>query len=123
MAYFTQLDKFDARHWPLHKIERLLCLDLRQTLSLALALILIEFTQIDDWQSERSWGFDNLYWLTACYLKNRPQRLMPAEELVETLLHGRDNQCSTNPHRNRDVIGGTLWLQLIDDPQPLLRKR
>ena len=39
MAYFTQLDKFDARYWPLHKIERLLCLDLRQTLSLALALI------------------------------------------------------------------------------------
>src|SRR4029078_2848847 len=55
--------------------------------------------------------------------KCRAQRLVATNDLAETLLEGGEVVWSGQSHRERNVVGRIVGIELIDKPKPLLRKR
>src|SRR5215510_7187691 len=66
---------------------------------------------------------DNLHRLIGNTRKRGSQDFMAPDDLSDALIQRGVIELSLDPHRCHDVVEGVAWFQLIDEPQPLLRKR
>src|SRR5690242_16457099 len=66
---------------------------------------------------------DHLHWLTISLLKSGAQAFMPVNKILHAALQGRHIDFSTHSESMGDQVRGTLWLELVQEPEPLLRKR
>jgi hypothetical protein len=77
--------------------------------------------EVDDRQIPLGRGVDNLRRLVADHPETRAQRFVATGDLAQTAAQRLDLQRAFEPHRRREVEGGALRLQLLKNPQPLLR--
>src|SRR2546430_1477326 len=105
------------------EVKRLASLDDGQALNVLLPLGLRCLTQIEHRHRYGERRYDDLHWAPINGDESSAQGLMAPDDLVEALLERRDVELTGHVHGGGDVVGRTLRRQLMQKPEPLLRKR
>ncbi|OEZ49229.1 hypothetical protein DUGA6_62980 [Duganella sp. HH105] len=105
------------------QVERRLRLVLHQPLRLGLALRLRQVRQVLRFQRQFQHRRDHLHRRAVHAAEAGAQRLVPAHDLVDRAPQGRHVQRADQAYRQRNVIKPAARLQLVDEPQALLRER
>ncbi len=82
-----------------------------------------EAAQVGDRERHRGGGEDHLHRLPALRAEHGAQRLVPPHHLAERAAERRHVQRAVQPQGVGDVVGGGPGLQLVDEPEALLRER
>ena len=82
----------------------------------------IEPAEIDDGRRDLQRGRDHLRGNAVAQHEGRAQRFVPPHDLVDREGEGRDVELADHAQRRGYVVGGVSGLQLVQEPQALLRK-
>src|SRR5262245_44552563 len=88
-----------------------------------LPLTFIALHQVDEIRSQITKLMDLLARFSILEWETGTQRLVTRDDLIETPAERLRIEPPDEPPRARNVVGGAPRLQLIDEPQPLLRIR
>src|SRR5215213_4298550 len=105
------------------QIERALRFDRCQPFDFDLTLFLRRLAQLFHRQIERLRCRNYLNRLSVQKLEGRTQNLMPSRYFAESPPQRINVKSATKPEGRRHVVRRTVWLQLVQEPEPLLRKR
>ncbi len=112
-----------AQQRPLSQIERAAHFGARTEQGFCFAFRLKQRAQIINRQHQRICAQDDLRGRPALVLKDRAQDFVPPDHFLEAARQRREVKLALESHRRRHVVSWTARLQLIKEPQPLLRKR
>jgi hypothetical protein len=82
-----------------------------------------QVAQIDDIQIQMQALFDHLHRLPVHADETSSESLVAGDDLIEAACQRRDVQLAAQTHRRRDVVKGAARLQLVEEPEALLRER
>src|SRR5262245_59531679 len=99
-----------------------MCFSLYQPIELKLALILRQFTEVIYRQAHGIGRPDILSRATLNGGKDSAHRFVAPHNLTERPFHNRDVESPSQTHCWRLIVEGIAWLQLVQEPHPLLRK-
>src|SRR6185369_4354943 len=94
---------------------------LQHRAQLFLPLSFITLHQIDEVRLQLTEFMDLLSWSSTPGRETGPQHLVTSDDLVEAPAQRVRIEPAAQPHCERDIVGWTTRVQLIDEPQPLLR--
>src|SRR5262249_27227239 len=104
-------------------IERQARLFRRTPLRFVLALVLRNQRKIEQGQLEYERGSNRLHGLCIDGWKTCAQTFMPSDDFIQRSLHRIDLQTTTESHGDGNVVERAGRLQLMKEPETLLRKR
>ncbi len=81
-----------------------------------------QLAELDQRQFEKLHGFDKLDWSSINCWKTGPEDLVAINDAVERTFQRMDMHISSQAQGGCDMIGGTPWFELIDEPEALLGK-
>ncbi len=102
------------------EVERAVDLLLGEAPGLALARRGGEGREVDERQAPGDGGGDHLHRPPPLLPEGGAQRLVPADDLAEDGPQDGRRDLPLDPQRQRDVVGGELRLQAVDEPEALL---
>src|SRR2546421_8677027 len=89
---------------------------------LFLSVLLLQLLHVDHWEHIAACRMDHLHWVPSSFLKGRAQAFVPTHQHLETLLQGLDVEIPQQTQCSGNEVGDVVWLQLVQEPQALLRK-
>ncbi len=116
-----QPDQLDADQRALFQVERRACLVLGQPTGACLALAMRQVGQVRQRHVQRQHRRNELHRGAIDNLKARAQHLVPAHHLVQCRAQGLDIEFARQAQGHGNVIEGFARLDLVEEPQPLLR--
>ncbi|OEZ95777.1 hypothetical protein DUGA2_64460 [Duganella sp. HH101] len=105
------------------QVERCLRLVLHQPLRLGIALRMRQVRQIGRLQRQLQFRCDHLHRRAVHAGKAGTQGFMAAYDLVQCTLKGRHVELSIQTDRRRNIVERAARLELVEEPQALLRER
>jgi hypothetical protein len=122
VVVLADLYQHDSQQRTLLQVERLSRRHGREAVGLRLSHALTQFAQVDHGQFDRPHRVDDLHRLAVDGDEGRAQRLVAAHHLGQRLAHRRHVEAPGQAHRHRHVVDRTLRLQLVEEPEALLRE-
>ena len=104
------------------QIERKLCLFVGSLFDFRFSLILGQRRQVSDRDWQLEFASDGLHRLVVTEYKRGSQRLVPLNQFVDGCLQGTDVELAAQAHLLRHVVKGIAGIELIQEPQSLLRE-
>ncbi len=117
---FAQPQQGDAQQWTAREVERAVRVLAQQPPHLGLTLGGGQCPQVDRSEREDGGGRADLEGLASLGMEGRPQHLMAAHQLAQAVLQGRDVERTRELQRGGQVVGEAAWLELLEQPHPLL---
>src|SRR5262249_19698209 len=105
------------------EIERQARLFRRALLPFVLTLVFRKRRKIDQGQLEDERRSNRLYWLGVDGWQTRTQTLVPPDDFIQRSLQRLNLQTTAQSHGDGNVVERAGWLQLMQEPKTLLRKR
>jgi hypothetical protein len=105
------------------QVKRTPCLLAEAANAFPLAALPFNVAEVKVFQIDRRGGFDGLHRWSFDNRKNRSQCRVPANNLSERCLKRFYVERPHEAQRSRNVVDRALWVQLVQEPQALLRKR
>src|SRR4029453_1704887 len=121
MLLLLQLQDLHSEQGPPPQIEPLFLFLFRYPVDLCLCPLRGQPRQVCDLQSPWLPCIDHLQRFSRINLEPRSQRLVPSDDLIDASLQRLEVYPPFDPYRPGDVVDGVTSIQLVDEPQPLLR--
>ncbi|SAL06825.1 hypothetical protein AWB78_08267 [Caballeronia calidae] len=123
MLFGREAQQLRAQQRTMLQIEGTRGFVLRQTPDFRGPCIGSERVQLNERQRDPQLGSDALNGLSVMIRETRAQALVTCNEGIQGSMEGGHVERATQAHGRRDVIGGLPRIQLLEKPQPFLRKR
>src|SRR4029078_9015098 len=123
MLFLFQLKRLYSDHWPLSQVAPCSSFLSRHSRNFRLSLRRGQASQVLDLQFPPHPLVDDLSGLTGFDFDPCPEDLVPSDDLIDDTLQRLEIQPPLHSHGPGTVVYGISGLQLIDEPQPLLRER
>ena len=108
---------------PVGQIEVRVPFDVHQTQGLVLTGPGGDLSQVDFGKRDRGGGRDDLDGPSVAERETGAQRVVALEDFVDALLQGLDVKGSGQAQCGAQIVGGDFGLEIVKEPEPLLRKR
>ena len=112
-----------TQEWADGQIYRAVKLVNDQLPPLLLTLCLRQSAEVDDCQRHERGRGDDLNWLAVNRAEGCAQNFVPAHNLCEGAFQRGNVEAPLEANRNRNVVGVVARVQLLEEPQSLLRER
>ena len=125
MARGVQAQQRGAQQRPARQVERAHHLLGGEPQGLRLARLLRQAREVDAGKRQRGRRGDPLHRLSVSIVRQsegRPQRLVPRHHLLQAGGEGRAVERAGEQDRGRQVVGRVPRLELVEEPEPLLRE-